>query len=253
MKKCNKDYTRRRIILIVTIIFFFFYVFSPRTTEDFILRTTTPFLYVANLFKIGVSDIANAILNDKLELISINEELKNRYDRLVLSSGTNNEEPEDVVSANVILRPPQTKYDKLSVRYNAPDKLEKDSLVYDSNTGALIGYVSTVSNLTASVQLISSSLSSHQVKVNNFIGTTIGTGGGGFFVEVPSDLEVVVGDMVVYQEGDSSISIGEIHNIEGGSNEALKKVYASLFVNPFLITKVDISKSKKIFRIEEDE
>ena len=239
-------------VLIIAIVLFVLYAIFPVFTESIIVRTFTPVIYISTSIKTGLYNFSNAILSNKIKLLDENQDLKFRNDKLsaLILEGVLDESDERFTGF-VVLKPPQTRYDKLTIRHIHNPQIKVNNLVYDRNTDILIGKVLSTSALVSSIELFSSPAGNYKFQTGDFITTGVGTGAGGLFIEVPANLEVEVGDPIYYPHKKEKIIIGDIQDIEGVYNEAIKQVFVDLLVNPFLLTEVWIDTDDSIIEVQD--
>ena len=112
--------------------------------------------------------------------------------------------------------------------------IKKDDVVYVANVG--IGTIETVFNRTALMRLFSDFGQSVEVLVGdeNITATAQGRGGGNFLIEMPRDVLVEIGDMVLFRVGEQRM-LGVIEHIDTKPNDPFKKL---LFRSPVDIQKI---------------
>ena len=129
----------------------------------------------------------------------------------------------------VVVKPPKTTYDYLILNEDAGK-----GYAY-SKDGIPIGVLDN-----SRVILFSSSSSTEQFSVNDYVMEVIGIGGGGISFEVPTTVEVGIGDAIFHQK--TGVQIGTVLSIE--NKEASTLLYSTLAANPFNISTIYVKEQE---------
>lgn len=127
--------------------------------------------------------------------------------------------------AEVVTRPPHSVYDTIVIGKGSSSGVTQGDLVF-AGERTLLGIVSEVYGNTSLVQLLSSPgvLSSSHMSDSDITLTLTGKGGGGFYVEVPRDLEL--GEHGLFLSDIDGSVIAEVVDIKMGPQDPIKKVIA---------------------------
>lgn len=130
--------------------------------------------------------------------------------------------------AQVVGRPPHSPYDTLLVNVGDVHGVSVGDNVWWP-PGVYLGKVLKVNNKTSLIELISSPGIEHPAIIGDIPAIVTGTGGDGFYAEVPDDTIVSVGDAVISDR--FGVPIGVVSVIEQLPTTNLKAVYISRFVS----------------------
>jgi len=150
---------------------------------------------------------------------------------------------DDRILSVILSRPPQTPYDSLIIDIGQDQDLSSGDLVY-AESNYLIGYVDTVYSYSSAVKLFSSP----DQKLNVLIGSSTvpvvaeGRGSGNFYIRVPENITVNVGDPIMVPSLDSII-LGSAEKVESGQGDAYTYVYFKLPVMLNTLQYVQIKKT----------
>jgi cell shape-determining protein MreC len=185
-------------------------------------------VWVKNIFNFSKSEPQYAeenqdpqYLNAKIaSLESENEGLKNF---LGANDGVNVKRPKGSLFS-VAQRPPFSPYDTIVVNGGSDNGIQVDDLAFAS-ADVLVGYVTAVFPRTSIVTLYSSSGQRQEV----YVGTSSeavaseGRGGGNFYIKVPSETKITVGDPIIWPSM-QNILIGVVNKVDAVSGDAFSYV-----------------------------
>jgi cell shape-determining protein MreC len=185
-------------------------------------------VWVKNIFNFSKSEPQYAeenqdpqYLNAKIaSLESENEGLKNF---LGANDGVNVKRPKGSLFS-VAQRPPFSPYDTIVVNGGSDNGIQVDDLAFAS-ADVLVGYVTAVFPSTSIVTLYSSSGQRQEV----YVGTSSeavaseGRGGGNFYIKVPSETKITVGDPIIWPSM-QNILIGVVNKVDAVSGDAFSYV-----------------------------
>lgn len=176
-------------------------------------------------------------LNSKIiALESENESLKNF---LNANDGVNVARPNGSLFS-VAMRPPFSPYDSIVVNGGSENGIQVDDLVFASKD-VLIGYVTEVFKNTSIVTLYSSSGQRQEV----YIGTSSesvaseGRGGGNFYIKVPSEKKINIGDPVIWPSM-QNILLGTVNKVDADPGDAFSYVLFKSLIPIYSIRYVEI-------------
>lgn len=188
---------------------------------------------------------------------------ENEYLRLLLGKTPISS---NMILAGVIERPPRTPFDSLVIDIGSDQDILEGDIVFSDGLYA-IGIISSVSNYTSTVTLFSSSgqkidglinsplegskdsslsaanSTSTSIKVKDTLNpvTVEGRGGGNFYIKLPKNIKVKVGDPVVWPSTDT-VLLGTIEIIDSGDGEAYSQVYFKSPINMNSLRYVQVKK-----------
>ncbi len=173
---------------------------------------------------------------DRDALYQENLDLKARLGRTVSVSR---------VLAGVLLRPPATPYDTLTIDAGSGEGVVQGDKVAAGGT-VLIGTVSEVAAHSAQVILYSSPGQKYDALLHLSNGTTlslgvVGVGGGSLTAQVPAGTQVVAGDHVSLP-GVVGGLMAEVSGVQSASGESFATIYLTLPVNPDQLQFVEVWK-----------
>lgn len=223
---------RQRLIItlgLVGVILIVFVVIGSKPLVSTGYRVATPFWQLKHQFRDRLSVVAEVATRSKKDLIAEIEklELEAEANRIALLEAEvvrrENEqfrealgyvwEDESWLVAGILVRPPQTPYDILVLDVGSDDGVAHGQLVFASS-GVVLGVAQEV----LPRQTVVSLLSTPQVKTTvvlekEGIGVTAtGRGGGAYQLNVPREIDVVAGDLVVLPGRQTEI-IGTVQDI----------------------------------------
>jgi len=176
-------------------------------------------------------------LNAKIaSLESENEGLKNF---LGANDGVNIKRPKGSLFS-VAQRPPFSPYDTIVVNGGSANGIQVDDLAFAS-ADVLVGYVTAVFPNTSIVTLYSSSGQRQEV----YVGTSSeavaseGRGGGNFYIKVPSETKISVGDPVTWPSM-QNILLGTVNRVDAVPGDAFSYVLFRSLVPIYSIRYVEI-------------
>jgi cell shape-determining protein MreC len=174
--------------------------------------------------------------------------------------------PEDsnMILAGVIERPPRTPFDSLVIDIGSDQDILEGDMVFSDSVYA-IGMISSVSGHTSTVTLFSSAgqkidalINSpiEGVKDDSGVGTSTvksrvkdalnpvvaeGQGAGNFYIKLPKNIKVKVGDPVVWPSAET-ILLGAVEVVESGEGEAYSQLRFKSPINMNSLRYVQVKK-----------
>lgn len=142
--------------------------------------------------------------------------------------------------AGVLARPPLTPYDVLIVDSGSEQGVRAGDRVF-AQGGVPVGLVADVSAHESRVKLFSSG----GYETYGWIGeerhavTFVGQSMGAFYVAVPRDIEISVGD-TAYMPGPGARPFGQVVNVRSGASSPEQILHVRPYISPFSITSVEI-------------
>lgn len=151
-------------------------------------------------------------------------------------------EKDDREFAVVLVRPPKSPYDSLTVDLGEDHGVMPGDLVY-GDMDYLIGEVDSSYPSTAVVKLYSSPGQKIDVRISSSTTSVVaeGRGNGNFYIKVPKNISVAEGDPIV-APGFHNTIIGVAEKVDGGAGEAYSSIYFKLPVNLNSLRYVEIKK-----------
>jgi len=136
----------------------------------------------------------------------------------------------------VLARPPQTPYDTLVI--DGPVPIGE---VVKMREGPLLGIVSDSFAKQAKVKLFSSPGEETEAVLERTDTPVklIGQGFGNFLIQVPREIEVVVGDKILSPDRNKNL-LAVVGSVEVNATDAFKKVRAKSPINLFSVRKVSV-------------
>ena len=243
----NKKTWYKYLILIIIVLLLIFFLGSPiRSSINFLIPSITsfsqtifsPFHNVTAYFNSKQSlsnekkDLEKKLEEIEIELLNYNllkkenQELKSKLNRYDISDLDN------LTLAEVLIYQLPAEFDTLTIDLGS-DTVKTGLEVFSSDI--YLGEVSETYKKTSVVRVISTPSMETKVKIGDkFEGQAVGQGGGDLVLEVPKDLQIAVGEVVVLAE--SGKVIGAIQSIEVSPVSTFKKVFFSF---PFNLSEID--------------
>ncbi len=188
---------------------------------------------------------------------------ENDYLRALLGKTPENS---NMILAGVIERPPRTPFDSLVIDIGSDQGIFEGDMVFSDGSYA-IGTVSSVSNHTSTVTLFSSSgqkidglinsplegskdasasianstTTNRKIKDSLNPVTVEGRGGGNFYIKLPKNIKVKIGDPIIWPSAET-VLLGTIEIIDSGDGEAYSQVYFKSPINMNSLRYVQIKK-----------
>lgn len=255
-KSGTRKYVLSTIVIVVVIINLFRLEFVQNIAlpviqpiQSFVQVVAKPFSGMGTYFQTKSS------LEKKIEQLQTeNRLLEIRYNRLSYIEEENKilreilERKDSVgqlLTADVLLRPPQTPYDLFRIDKGAAEGVATGDFVYAFET--FIGVVQTVSEHTSFVKLLSAPGQTIPVELDGgIIAEAVGQGGGRFVITVPKDIVVEIGARVLIDNAYAPV-LGVIQDIEEEEVTTFQELYFNL---PFSFSELRIVEI--IPRLEED-
>lgn len=254
------DKTKRNNIFSIVFVIFVIVIFSFSLSRDMLFKTGTPLWTIKNnintffLNNILVLNSKtnlikeNSLLNEKIKLNEKeyalfnllkkeNEDLKNILNR--------KKDDQKFILGSVLVKPFMSPYDTLIIDVGTSKGVSVGNVVVvDGNT--FIGFVSETYSDTSKVVLYSSP--GEKVKVligdNNIEKEAIGLGGGNFKVEIPTEIDVKEGDLVVIPAISTNI-FGVVEKVEFKESDSFQTVLFKTPVNIAELKWVEVLLSNK--------
>lgn len=181
-------------------------IFRPHLIPAIFTSLASPFWRAETAIQMGSLESPQSLLRE-------NEELKRRLEVAEIRLSTiraieqENEDLKrsmgrasttDLILAAVIRRPPLSPFDEIIIDAGADVGIEADRIVYAAGSVPL-GRVASVFGKTSKVLLFSSPDQRFEVEIgkDRLVATAIGRGGGQYQAELPRDLAISKGDLVV--------------------------------------------------------
>ena len=197
---------------------------------DFLINIKDYFIF-QNILILRNKELENELASLKLKEIDYgiltiqNQELKNLLGRTDFLA--------NFIISRVLSKPPYSSYDTLIIDIGLSDGVSKGDKVYLSDN-IIIGTVKNSTPRSSQVELFSSGNSKVEAVLSR-TGETLellGQGGANFKVEVPKDMDIVLGDMFVYPSI-SPAALGSVYYIYVNSQSSFKTIYLRIPGNIF--------------------
>lgn len=172
-------------------------------------------------------------LNEKIESLEVvafsAKRLKNENDELKALFGRERER--DVILASVIMRPPQSPYDMITVDAGEEHGVRLGMKVV-AHGEILIGHVVEVSDRISKIRLLSFPKEEMSVMLEKAGLSVIaaGTGGGNIEIQIPADVEIAEGESII-TAGVFPYIAGIAEKIEKDPNNPFQKIIFRLPIN----------------------
>lgn len=223
-------------ILILVLIFSLVHIVFPQNITRYILF---PFYKVKEVASIPFSGLITNFKSKKSleERVAFLEEENSKLKISLLTQSFVNTQIEDYNSelekksngmiSKVLNRPPFSPYDTLLI-LKGDHNIEVGDVVFIK--GVYIGEIESVDAYTAVVKMRSSSGYKTLVRVSDLETEAEGKGGGQFYIKVPKDSSVKVGDAVMYP-GFDYVLLGSVGQVIEDPVATFKTVYFSIPVS----------------------
>lgn len=221
------------IVLVLVVRFIFPSVFSGFTSVLWGVGSSVSGIGVAFTDKETLARERDALLLERdaltVENLALREEVK-EYQAFT----------EDGVMAGVLARPPLTPYDVLIVDKGSDQGVVLGDRVFAMG-GVPIGVVADVSARQSRITLFSSG--GHETY--GWIGeernavTFVGQSMGAFYVAVPREVAIAVGD-TAYMPGGGARPFGQVVNVRSSASSPEQVIHVRPYVSPFSLTSVEI-------------
>lgn len=231
----NRHRNRIPVVIFFIIVALVVYLFRAPIAHTFSKVRYTIYSYVRT------DGSAETIRDSYIQ--SLENENSNLRDSLeTISSSTKRE----FVNYPVITTPPFSPYDTLVIDTGRSSVKPLIGAFVQTLDGYIIGKVEQTEGNTAIVKLFSSSGFKNQVRIGKG-STTVsavaeGMGGGNFYVKLPQNTKVVVGDPVKWV-AKKHIFLGAVEYIELDKGSAFNDIYFKLPVNISQLLYVSIEKN----------
>ena len=155
------------------------------------------------------------------------------------NDGLNVTRPRGAIFA-VTERPPMTPYDTLTIKGGSDNGIQVGDLAF-AGPDTLVGQVSTVFSNSSIVTLYSSSGQQQQVYVGTSSNSIVseGRGGGNFYIKVPSETKITIGDPVIWPSM-QNILIGVVDKVDSNPGDAFSYILFRSLVPIYSIRYVEI-------------
>lgn len=176
-------------------------------------------------------------LNAKITALESENEGLKKF--LNTNDGVNMKRPKGSLFS-VAQRPPFSPYDSIVVNGGSDNGIQVDDLAFAS-ADVLIGYVTAVSTHTSVVTLYSSSGQRQEVYVGTSSNSLAseGKGGGNFYIKVPSETKISVGDPVIWPSMQNLI-LGTVNKVDAVPGDAFAYVLFKSLIPIYSIRYVEI-------------
>lgn len=248
------NYRRRNkkifFIIIFLIIILFFGFLKISWPQQIVKNVSAPIVNVKNFF---FSPFKNLIttFKDKKELENkvkeLEEELNKTKIALISKQSINTTNIADA-DFQILSRPPYSLFDTLLISKNNSNLNIGDLVFFDN---VYIGEIFELSENTASVKLKSLSGEKTVVRVGGIDGEAQGLGGGQFLINIPKDLEVEIGDVVVVPEL-NNILIGVVGSVEQDSTGTFQNIRFSIPISFQGMDFVQVLKREDVLKLGND-
>ena len=230
------------VALVLVVIVFNGFIASFVSGMLALLSTKTPDTYEAlpkSVLASRLEDAENELARIRYQSLLYSREVeKNQELTALLNLPTN----DSFARGMVIARPPRTHYDTLLVSVPAISGISVGDEVYAH--GTTVGTVSEVRNRTVLVSLFSSPDTTFDVRVGepSAISSVQGLGGGAFSFELPKEVFVEVGDVVLAAHTESVVAVVQsitdepertTVTVRAAAPVALSDIRTVEFVRPF--------------------
>lgn len=172
-------------------------------------------------------------------------------------------EESNMILAGVIERPPRTPFDSLVIDIGSDQDIIEGDMVFSDGLYS-IGMISSVSDHTSTVTLFSSAgqkidalinspaegakeedlnSTSSRVKSKDLLNPVVveGWGGGNFYIKLPKNIKVKVGDPVVWPSTET-ILLGAVEVVDSSDGEAYSQIYFKSPINMNSLRYVQVKK-----------
>ncbi len=168
-------------------------------------------------------------------LESENQELKTLLDRNQISTSS-------LALGAVLKRPPSVPFDEIIIDLGSAQGIKSGAYVYAPGE-VLIGTVKDVSSQTSKVILFTSPGETHEVFIGRekAVATAKGRGGGQFVAELPRDVTVKEGDVVI-ESNKTNRAFGIVSSVLNDPVQPFELIYFAPPVNIFELRWVFVSK-----------
>lgn len=171
----------------------------------------------------------------------------------------------NMILAGVIERPPKTPYDSLVLDIGSDQEILEGDMVFSDGMYA-IGTISSVGNHTSTVTLFSSSgqkidalinspiegekdipnstTTASTAKAKNVLNPVVaeGRGGGNYYIKLPKNIKVKVGDPVIWPSTET-ILLGAVEVVDSSEGDAYSQLYFKSPINMNSLRYVQIKKT----------
>lgn len=227
---------------IIAIIFGLILIIAGNLFSEKLVSVT---IWFKNLISIGSGNSAQTaeqnrdpdyLLAKVTALESENEALKNF---LNANDGLEAKRPSGSTFA-VTQRPPFTPYDTLTIKGGSVNGIQVGDLAF-AGSDVLVGSVSAVFPNSSIVTLYSSSGQQQEVYVGTSSNSVIseGRGGGNFYIKVPSETKINVGDPVIWPSM-QNILIGVVNKVDSNPGDAFSYILFKSLAPIYSIRYVEI-------------
>ncbi len=220
-RKSNYADIARAVVLVLALIVVFYIFSQPITHALRWVQSTLVQTFFASQPTIRATD--DAVLIDSLQTESL--QLKELLGKKVTS--------EPMILASVIIRPPRSPYDSIVIEGGENEGVHPGMIAYAELQYA-IGRVTEVKERTSIVTLFSSSNQREDVLIGMSASSSLaiaeGRGGGNFYIKIPRNIEVHVGDPIVWPAA-NLVLLGTIEKIDADMGGTYSHIYFKSPIN----------------------
>ena len=220
----------KKVMLFIGGFLLILYILFPSFVSSIAYRVIAP------LWVLGDGIISTTSSNEEVEILKRDNEILRKRIGILEASDTNGQESVAGILANVLYRPPRTRYDVITIDKGLFDGVNLNQTAYTTDL-FFAGYVSAVWKNRAEVSLWSTPGVDLIYSVGNYIGKGISAGVGTIEIQIPKDVVIESGDVVRLK----GMEIGFVSYIEVPVDGIWKDVFVSTLVNPFKVSRVIIS------------
>jgi cell shape-determining protein MreC len=252
----KKTFSKTQVIILLVLFVFcvLLYIFAGKSMTGAVQNVRAFIVNGSNEPRFVPRNLAEQALIKSLQT-------ENEYLRSLLGKT-----PDDsgMILAGVIERPPRTPFDSLVIDVGSEQDILEGDMVFSDGFYA-IGLISSVSDHTATVTLFSSAGQNIDALINSpvegmkddSVATTTkvssrskdslnpvvveGRGGGNFFVKLPKNIKVKIGDPVIWPSTET-IVLGAVEVIDSGEGEAYSQLYFKSPINMNSLRYVQVKK-----------
>ncbi len=240
----SKNPRKKNTFLSFFLVILFIIIFSFPWAKNILFGVGSPFWIIKNGINTYISDNIGVLYTKKL-LLSQNESLRTQIKlnekNLAIFNLLKNEngdlktilgrkkDGQKLLLSSVLVKPFLSAYDTLIIDVGSSDLVNVgDKVLADGNV--FIGYVSEVYNNTSKVVLYSSPGEKVKILVggNNLEKEAVGIGGGNFKIEIPKEIGVKEGDIIVIPSVSLNV-FGVVEKVEYKDSDSFQNI---LFKNP---------------------
>lgn len=249
---------RKKVWLTVIIIIILLLILSLGPVRNIIFSTASPIWkfrnYILNSNLAEYFKFKQTLIDDKLvleqklflagNLLAVNNTLQTENDNLKDLLGRKNIKLNTILAA-ILVKPPQIPYDSLIIDIGTDNNILVGDKVI-ANANVYIGEVAEVYPSSAKVTLYSSPGQKLSVLLgtNSVTAEAVGVGGGNFNIQLPKEVEVKEGDVIVIPSITANV-FGIVEKINSTETDSFQTVLFKSPVNISELNLVEVVKGKK--------